>query len=702
MSAPGRRHYRELTCALAALLAVTAAAWARPPVAADGPLLDLLVGARAALTRSERAVEDAAVAVIALDPESLAAPELAPYPRAFLAPAWATVLDGVLAAGARAVGFDLLLAYSANRFTPDFDRPFLAALDRHRARVVLARSATTLPAPPFLAALGHDPAALGLAELPADPDGRHRHVRAGYDVAGTGPLPSLAAALLQRAGAAPMPTHVLVAPRRHLEALPTYALIDVLRCAADAPATLARAFGGKAVLVGTTLPEEDRRVSSSRFLPSPRRDGPPLAPCGLRRLAASDPDSASVPAVFLHAAAVDAVLAGRVTREAPPAAVTGLTALTAILGAATGLALAPWLAVAATAGLAALLLGAAMGALMADLWIPVALPLAALGAAPALAYVVRYLVEERARRRIQHAFGRYLAPAIVDRLAADPAALRLGGERREVTVMFADLAGFTALSGRVEPETLTRLTNRYLGLLVSEVEATGGYVDKFIGDAVMALWGVPADDPRHAQNGIRAAIAAARRVRDECLAAEARGEPGFAVHIGLNSGPAIVGNVGTDRRYNYTAVGETVNIAARLEKVPDAYACAVVVGPRTAELARDEFLLRELDAIHLKGLAVPLPIFEPVAEQARATVEQRGQVRLFGEALAHYRTLRFADAYAAWDALARAERGIDKDEPPPGPAARMAERARVLAANPPGRPWDGGWPPTAAGARRPE
>src|SRR5206468_6241942 len=137
----------------------------------------------------------------------------------------------------------------------------------------------------------------------------------------------------------------------------------------------------------------------------------------------------------------------------------------------------------------AALLAGATAALAVELWLPLALPLGALIAAPALAHVVRYLVEERRRRRIENAFSHYLAPAIVDRLAAEPSALQLGGERREVTVMFADLSGFTELSGQIEPEVLTRLTNEYLGYIVEPVEATGGYVDKFIGDAVLAIWG---------------------------------------------------------------------------------------------------------------------------------------------------------------------------------------------------------------------
>src|SRR5262249_31442169 len=182
-------------------------------------------------------------------------------------------------------------------FSRNFDAPLLAALDKYRERLVLGRTGATLPALPFLAALRNDGAALGTSEITPDADGRFRHVRAHHDALCGGAFARLAGTLLVRAKAPPMPDEVLLAPRRHLERIPTYAVIDVLRCAKQAPDTLVRAFAGKIVLVGGTLVEEDRRVSSSRFLNPVRLDSALLHPCGLRRLGASDPDSSSVPGV---------------------------------------------------------------------------------------------------------------------------------------------------------------------------------------------------------------------------------------------------------------------------------------------------------------------------------------------------------------------------------------------------------------------
>lgn len=669
-------------------MGAVAAVLAQGPVIADGPLLDLLVAGRAAGFASGDAPEASPVTVVALDQRSLLGPELAAYPRAFLGPVLAEVLDGVAAAGARVVGFDMIFAYSANRFAHDFDRRFVESLARHRGRVVLARSAASLPAEPFWAALQPDQDALGLAEVPPDADGRYRRVRARLETKEDGRLPTLASAVLGHARVAPMPDEVLLAPRGHLEAIPTYALVDVLRCVRTSSPALTRAFAGKIVLIGGTLPEEDRKVSTARFLAPPVKESPPLDPCGLRRLPASAPDSDTVPGVFLHAAAVAAVMTGDLTLTAPPAVVAPLTAVLAAGGAALGLLLTPWSAAAAIVGVAGVLFAAGAAILARDIWIPLALPLALLVATPVLAYVIRYLVEERTRRHIEQAFGHYVSPTIVTRLAANPATLRLGGELREVTVIFADLSGFTALSGTVSPEVLTQTTNRYLACIVDQVDATGGYVDKFIGDAVMSLWGAPGDDPRHAANAVRAAMAAVARVRQTREAAEARGEKGFSVKIGINSGPVVVGNVGTARRYNYTAVGETVNVASRLEGVPTLYGCPIVVGPRTAELAGDDILFRELDAVQVKGRALPLSVFEPLADRGAATPAQCELAKRYGEALVHYRAMRFGEALALWEALAKTERGVGGDQTP---ASVMALRARAFLERPPAAPWDGVW-----------
>jgi len=680
-----RRHYRSLV-GIAAALAASAlgvVSGGTLPMA-DGPLFDLSVATRAALTSP---ADPRTVAVVALDDRSLESPELRDLPRVFLAPYWAQMLDALFAAGARAVAFDVIFAYSANRFQPDYDRPFLEQLSRHRNRVVLATTARTKVADPLFHAAG---GSVGLAELVPDADGVYRRVAARIRFADGREAATLAAAALERAGAPPMPPSLLLVPSAHLESIPSYSLIDVVRCAGAAPEALAAAFAGRIVLVGTTLAEEGRKPAPDRFLRPRLSEEPPAgarsAGCALRRLGASYPESRTVPGVFLHAAGVEAVAGGPTVGTAPSLSLVTLAGSLAFCGAWLGFALSPWWAALALLGVLAAIFAASSGLLSAGLWVPVALPGASMVGAAALAYVVRFLVEDRRRRRVQRAFSHYLAPQLVDRLVEDESELRLGGERREVSIMFADLSDFTMLSGKLGSQELMELTNRYLAELVAAVEATGGYVDKFIGDAVMAIWGAPVADADHAIHAVHAALAAVVRVDALGAADTARGGRAFRVRVAVNSGDATVGNVGAEKRYNYTAVGETVNIAARLESLPGDYACRVIIGRRTAELAGATFLVSELDWIRVKGKAQPISIFEPLCEYASAGAVEYAYVAAYENALKAYRAGRFAEASELWRRAVHPRAGTLAS-----PATVMAERAADLAAHAPGPGWDAVW-----------
>jgi adenylate cyclase len=688
-----RRHHRAITTILAAAFALAASLTAGVSVGwIDGLFYDLSL----AIQQSRPGVGGEPVAVIAVDADSLAADELAATPRVFFAPFWAKLIDGLAGSGATAIGFDIIFNYSASRFPAldaQYDHDFLEALARHRGRLVLARSAGLALAPPIEAAIydldtdmeRDQPAAVAFVELDPDGDGVQRRVRASLTASEGHPLPTLSAALLARAQAPAMPDSVLLAPAAPLEAIPTYRLIDVLRCLDRRPAVVTGALAGKVVLIGTNLPEEDRRRTPDRFMAPSRAAPAGDSACSLGRLGASDPGSGTAPGVFLHAAAVQSVLTGNIVGAVPTAGRAAAAVVWSTGGSLLGFAFAPWIALAGVAVLAVAAFGLALALLPFGLWLPVFVPIAAAIISMVLAYVVRLLVEERRRRRVQEAFSHYLAPSIVDRLAEHEAELRLGGERREVTVMFADLSGFTALSGKVGPEELMELTNGYLGLIVEAVETTGGYVDKFIGDAVMALWGAPLADPDHAASAARAALRALANVMRAKAEADKRGEPGYTLKIGLNTGPAVVGNVGAARRYNYTAIGETVNVAARLEGVPEDYGCHIVVGPGTAAAIADRFVLCELDWIRVKGKDDAFSVYELIGEQDTADPAERAYPARYEEALERYRAGDFAAAQQLWRCLAeQGHQGRAVRSPPWVMANRCAELAVASPA-----PWDG-------------
>jgi len=242
----------------------------------------------------------------------------------------------------------------------------------------------------------------------------------------------------------------------------------------------------------------------------------------------------------------------------------------------------------------------------AEFWLPPAAPSLAVLLVVGAEAALDYGRERRARREIARAFGQYLAPEVVERLVRDPSALKLGGERRTLSILFCDVRGFTELAERMkgDPERLTLLINRLLGPLSDAVLAEGGTIDKYIGDCVMAFWNAPLDAPDHAER----AVAAGLRMLDavERLNAELNAEAGpgvapleFAVGVGVNTGDCVVGNLGSDRRFDYTAVGDAVNLASRLEGASKLYGVRMLVADDTA--AQVSTPLIELDRIVVKG-----------------------------------------------------------------------------------------------------
>ncbi|MBY0432441.1 MAG: CHASE2 domain-containing protein, partial [Rhodospirillales bacterium] len=495
---------------------------------ADGLLHDWGVLAYSRLVSNPPAASK--VAVLAMDWRSLEASELKDLPRAFMAPVWSRMLETVFAAEAQAAAFDMIFRYSANAFVPNHDRPFLASIAKYRQKVVLARTGSTNPAQQFMLAAGvrNDSNALGLAEQVPDEDGVVRSVPTRFTSETGQSFPTLAAAALRKAGHDPGEKPLRFFPPGLIERfIPTYSLIDVMRCAAsgepEATEVLRRVFSGRIVFIGSVLPEEDRKAAADRLIlqRTPFQEVPePGQGCSLAMLPPSNPMSETVPGIFLHAAAAEAALTGRLVESSPDWAISAVTAAVGAAAAAAGLLLTPWSAAGLLISGLGTLMAASLWQLTRGLWLPVALPVVAGFLSLGLAFAANYMLVERRRRAIQKAFGQYLAPAVVARIAASELAPALGGETRDVTIMFADLSGFTALSGIVGPDELMRITNEYLTLIVEAVDGTGGYVDKFIGDAVMAIWGAPADSPDHAADAVEAACRSALKIARRAAAAQ--------------------------------------------------------------------------------------------------------------------------------------------------------------------------------------
>jgi adenylate cyclase len=280
-------------------------------------------------------------------------------------------------------------------------------------------------------------------------------------------------------------------------------------------------------------------------------------------------------------------------------------------------------------------------------------------------------VVDRDKILLRKSFALYLPSSEVDKMLATNRPPALGGETREVTAYFSDLSGFSSLAEGMTPSELVRLMNEYLSAMTEIIEANGGYVDKFIGDAIVAIFGAPVPDAMHALNAVRAAIASQRKLDDMNRSLFPDGKS-LRQRIGINSGSALIGNIGSKRRFNYTAMGDTVNLAARLEGANKHYGTAIIASEETMSHAGGTVRWRELDTVRVAGIARPVAIHEPLTIDEHDADEM---LSAYARGLRCWRERDFEGARAAFG-------GIAHRDPP---AARFLDRMKRL--DKPGLGW---------------
>nr|WP_242464231.1 adenylate/guanylate cyclase domain-containing protein [Halorhodospira halophila] len=327
------------------------------------------------------------------------------------------------------------------------------------------------------------------------------------------------------------------------------------------------------------------------------------------------PTDAAFPGVEIHANLLAGILADDLPRK--PAWVDGANLVTTLTAGLVAAGLLPFLGplatLAVTAGLLALLVGGNLWAWAQwDLALGAAGPLAAVLLIGAGNLTWGFLFEHRRRHQLRQRFGEYVPPELVERMAEAPTAYTQTGETREITVLFADIRGFTTLSERLDAVALRELLNRFFTPMTRVIFEHGGTIDKYVGDLIMAFWGAPMDDPEHRRHAVAAALAMQReaeRLREE-LARE--GLPAIEIGIGLNSGPAAVGDMGSAYRRAYTALGDAVNLASRVEGQTKAYGVGLLVTEHTRAGLETVYGFREIDRIQVKGRSQPVTLYEPV------------------------------------------------------------------------------------------
>lgn len=519
--------------------------------------------------------------VVAIDEPSMA--EIGrqwPWPRDL----HARLIEALRQAGARAIGLDIVFAEPSS---PEADAALEAALGPD---VVLAGDETLIetpqaaqlmrvePLPAFLAA----GARTGIASIALDGDAVLRRLPAYPD--------GFAAALLAAAGlpAAPAAGDLIQTfgpPRSY----PTFSYYQALDPKTFLPPD---SFRDRIVIVGLSM-----------------QAAPDLNAGGIDAYATSDTltsrrllSGAEIQATILDNLAGDLSLT-----SAPVWARLAASLAAALLGALLVLRGIGW----RTLLWASAAIGAAIVASWAllrfgRLFLPPLGPSAALAAVAAVQGGRDYAAERRLRHHITRAFSQYLSPVLVERLASRPEQLRLGGERRTLSILFCDVRGFTSIAEAMkdDPEGLTTLVNRLLNPLSDAVIASGGTIDKYMGDCIMAFWNAPLDDPDHAVHAVDAALEMLRALDllNARLAEESGGGlPPLRVGIGVNTGDCVVGNMGSDRRFDYSAIGDAVNLASRLEGQTKTYGVPILLGEATASLVKDRHCVLELDRIAVRG-----------------------------------------------------------------------------------------------------
>ena len=584
-----------------------------------GLSFDALLSLRHAVFGDRHAPESSPVVVVAIDEATFADPAFRDTPMALWAPQFATVLDSLDRAGASVIGADILFTATTEKDIAGHDKPLietfrrLGAADRIVLAQALAGNSDKLIGPHrIFAYMVGGQKNIRSVTVTQDKDGVVRRMpllQAGGNIGDPAAVPAFALTLAQRAGldlgTVPPDAARLWPNYGDVTIAPTIPMQEVYACAgkSDAAAILEQAFRDKVVLLGFTSAFEDRKVVAGRAFTDDSA-GVLHLPCGAE-VPVVRADRDTIPGVFIHAQAINDLLRGEIASFWPRW--LGWLAMAGLAAAGAGLAMtlrAPAASALLICTLALWIAGTTYSAGL-DRMAPL---LGGVGSG-VIAFLVglglRNLVIDREQRRTMLFLSRYLDARVARKLLDSGQLPKLSGEMREITIWFSDIAGFTTIAERLNPEALVRRLNHHFTLIGEVVEAEGGIIDKYVGDAVVAVFGAPVPQADHAARALRAAL----RVQ-EMLAAETADPDSFKIRIGLNSGSCVVGSIGSEKRLNYTAIGDAVNVAARLEAANKEFGTAILCSNATVRAAGPGFRVRELGPLQVKGRVEPVAVNE--------------------------------------------------------------------------------------------
>ncbi|MCV0426692.1 MAG: CHASE2 domain-containing protein [Roseibium sp.] len=600
----GRKHLIALIAIVAIGVGVFAGLSAKKSIW-EGWVIDRLFQVRASLGVAPE-IGYSPVAVVGLDNVSLDSDRLSPFPRVLMTPVFAEAGQAVLDAGALGVGFDFIFAYSADAFVdPEtgearlsgFDLPFQKFIFSNRDKVFISHTELGVPHRRFSAAAGAD--GVRSVTVSTDSDGVVRQHEPHLPLSAS---PHLIDALLAIADVEAPEKYTAVPSSRLASSIPYLSLIDVLSMMEnDTGRDYLRRFAkDRLILFGSLVPYEDEHLYSDRFLPSLP---PERVETGVSGRPAVQPQTAGV---LILADLIGSVLSNRTAIDPPAEVLRGMAFAFALAGVLAGLFL-PLIALPLVAvggvvvGLGFSLLGLEFGYLLAPGVAPVACV-----SAMVVSAVGKVGILQRRQRSLVRLFGHYLAPDIIDQMAQSEQLPELGGDTRHVVVAFIDIVGFTKMSESLADQDVVRVVNSCFDAIGQVITAHKGYIDKYIGDAIMAVWNAP----NSVENPERAAVDAA----EEIIALldrirELTGQPSLDLRIALNAGPVLVGDIGGEHRRSFTVMGTTVNTASRIEAVAKEQKVRLAISQSVTDNLRRSYPVKEIWTGRLRGLSTDITVF---------------------------------------------------------------------------------------------
>lgn len=299
-----------------------------------------------------------------------------------------------------------------------------------------------------------------------------------------------------------------------------------------------------------------------------------------------------------------------------------------------------------------------------------------------ISLVFYFIIERKEKKQVMDAFSKYVSPILVKEIMDEPDQLKLGGDKKELTILFSDIRGFTSLSEKMKPEELVHLLNEYLSDMTKIIMEQRGLVDKFIGDAIMAFWGAPLKENKHADLACESALGMKAKLEELNKKWSKEGLPYLKIGIGIHTGKAVVGNIGSEERFDYTAIGDDVNLSSRLEGVTKQYDVYILISEFTLNELSKEFIVRELDHVTVKGKNKPIKIYEVLGKEGKISKELLEIKAHFEEGLSLYRKQEWDDAIKAFHKSLNLGDKTSKI---------FIDRCEEFKKAPPAKDWEGIW-----------